>query len=340
MEQIAVSVIVPIYNVEAYLKECLDSLEGQTLKNIEVIMVNDGSTDNSRNIAEEYAHRNDNFILIDRSNGGLSAARNTGMSHALGKYIYFLDSDDYILDSALETLYTKAEHDKLDVLKFGACTFSDVDRELKWSTEDGYKYKGNYPDVYSGIDILQRFIDNSDDYPSCCLIFTRLELIRKCNLNFLEGVIHEDHLFQWELMSVSQRVTVLNRPLYCRRFRPNSITTSVPDWKKKAFSMSLSMIEADRFVGKNPWIKSTTTDWYLMCFAVLFMNCWMSMSEADQNDKMVNEWYERIAPLAKKYGYRNSIRIWIFFTNRRLFMICRKCKRLFNTMLGANGQHE
>lgn len=326
MKQIAVSVIVPVYNVEKYLKDCLDSLERQTLKNIEVIIVNDGSTDNSRKIAEEYAHRNDNFILIDRSNGGLSAARNTGMSHARGKYIYFLDSDDYILDSALEMLYMKAEQDKLDVLKFAAYTFSDAERDLKWSAKDGYKYKGDYPAVDRGIDILQRFVDNFDNYPSCCLIFIRIGIIREYNLAFLEGIIHEDHLFHWELMSVSQRVAVLNRPLYCRRLRANSITTSVPDWKKKAYSMSRSMIEADKFVEKNQWIKSITTDWYLMEFAALCKNYWLAMGEIDHNDKTVQAYYARVALLVKKYGDGNSKMLRFFYTNRELFMICIKCK--------------
>ena len=104
MNQIAVSVVVPIYNVEPYLEDCLVSLEKQTFKNIEVILVNDGSPDKSGEIAKRYADKNSNFTLIERENGRLSAARNEGIEKAVGKYIYFLDSDDYILENTLEIL--------------------------------------------------------------------------------------------------------------------------------------------------------------------------------------------------------------------------------------------
>ena len=179
MGNIAVSVIVPIYNVENYLAECLDSLERQTLKNIEVILVNDGSTNGSAEIAGKYVARNRNFSMIERENGGLSAARNTGMKTASGEYLYFLDSDDYLLDDALETLYAKAEAEQLDVLKFSAYCFAEPSREMAWTHERGYKYSGAYPDVYDGQTALRMFIDNHDNYPSCCLCLMRRKSLWK-----------------------------------------------------------------------------------------------------------------------------------------------------------------
>lgn len=94
-------------------------------KNIEVILVSDVSTDGSRAIAARYAERNSNYTLVNRENGGLSAARNTGLDRARGEYVYFLDSDDYLAENALEILYTKVGQENLDVLKFSAYTFSD-----------------------------------------------------------------------------------------------------------------------------------------------------------------------------------------------------------------------
>ena len=158
MEKIAVSVIVPIYNVAPWLEDCLTSLEKQTLKNIEVILVNDGSTDGSREIAARYAQRNGNFTLIDRENGGLSAARNTGLDRARGEYVYFLDSDDYLVENALEILYTKASQENLDVLIFSAYTFTDGCEDFRWDRE--YRYTGDYSGVYRGIDALGMVMKN------------------------------------------------------------------------------------------------------------------------------------------------------------------------------------
>ena len=216
---IFVSVIVPIYNVEKYLNDCLSSLERQTLKNIEVILINDGSTDNSRKIAKEYVERDVRFKLIDCKSGGLSAARNV-------------------------ELYQRAEDEQLDVLKFSAYVFEDgKDSEMTW---ERYKYLGTYPDIYTGIELLRRMRECQDGFPSSCMIFTRRDVIADNALGFYEGIIHEDNLFHWTLMAVSKRVCVLNKPLYCRRIRMGSITTN-PQYYNKWKSFILSTVEADRF---------------------------------------------------------------------------------------------
>ena len=107
---IKVSVIVPIYNVKRYLAKCLDSIISQTLKDIEIICVNDGSTDGSEKVLAEYAKKDSRIKIVNRKNGGLSAARNTGMPYATGKYIGFVDSDDYIEPTMYELMYYNAEH--------------------------------------------------------------------------------------------------------------------------------------------------------------------------------------------------------------------------------------
>ena len=103
-----VSVVVPIYNVEKYIKKCMDSLVNQTLQEIQIIFVNDGSTDESGNIAKEYASKYPNKIIyLEKENGGLSDARNFGMRYAEGEYIAFLDSDDYVENTMYEEMYNK-----------------------------------------------------------------------------------------------------------------------------------------------------------------------------------------------------------------------------------------
>ena len=169
MEFIKVSVIVPVYNVKSYLNECLDSLLSQTLDGIEIIMVNDGSTDGSESVAAEYADRYSNFKLINRENGGLSAARNTGLDMAKGKYVYFLDSDDFIAANTLEILYNKAESNDLDQVRFSAYFFEDGTKDYKWTRDTdrvGYKLVGSYPEVMTGPEYYQLAIDNNDYNPN------------------------------------------------------------------------------------------------------------------------------------------------------------------------------
>ena len=110
-----VSVIVPIYNVEEYLAECLDSLLHQTIDSIEVVMVDDGSPDNSAVIAKEYAEKYPNFVYYYKENGGLGSARNFGVKQARGEYITFVDSDDIVDDDLYEKMYYRANKDNSDM---------------------------------------------------------------------------------------------------------------------------------------------------------------------------------------------------------------------------------
>ena len=103
-----ISVVVPVYNVEKYLRECLDSLANQTFEDFEVICVNDGSDDSSLSILEEYASEDERFKIVSQENKGLSGARNTGMNYIKGRYLLFLDSDDWLELNALELLYNHA----------------------------------------------------------------------------------------------------------------------------------------------------------------------------------------------------------------------------------------
>ena len=118
MEKIKVSVIIPVYNTENYLRACLDSVVNQTLRDIEIICVNDGSTDNSLSILKEYAQKDSRIVLINQKNAGVSVARNNAIAVAKGEYLAFLDSDDWFEPDAVETAYFKISQDKTDVVIF------------------------------------------------------------------------------------------------------------------------------------------------------------------------------------------------------------------------------
>ena len=114
-----ISIIIPVYNVEAYLQKCLDSVISQIYRNIEIILVDDGSTDNSGKICDEYAEKDERINVYHQQNGGVSRARNVGLEVAKGQYISFVDSDDYIDCELLQQVVTKANHQEFDIIIFG-----------------------------------------------------------------------------------------------------------------------------------------------------------------------------------------------------------------------------
>ena len=130
MNDVKVSIIVPVYNVEKYLRQCVDSIVNQSLKEIEIICINDGSTDNSLQILEGYAQRDKRIKIINKRNEGLSTARNTGMEYATGEYIGFVDSDDFINEKMYENLYKNAKSNKSDIVMCPAYVFDNNNPEL------------------------------------------------------------------------------------------------------------------------------------------------------------------------------------------------------------------
>lgn len=318
---VSISVIVPIYNVEPYLKDCLDSLERQSFKDFEVIMINDGSTDNSAKIAAEYTKRNINFKLVNRKNGGLSAARNTGIEHATGKYIFFLDSDDYIKDNALIILYKKSEAENLDIIHFVSDKLVNSENVHVWKIESGPRYNGSYPNTYSGIEMLNLFaIYNDEAHPSCCMVFIRRDLIIHNNLKFYEGIIHEDTLFHMQLVYVAKRVAVLNEPLYLQRERSGSITRSF-DYKKYMYSMCILAQSANHFGEPNYNLIKPYFDWYMKYFLCNMIKCWHKLDRKQRNNSELKKYYSIVKPIAKKYKYFNDRRLFLFTKSRTIYYI-------------------
>lgn len=150
MLQPKVSVIIPVYNVDPYLRECLESVVNQTLLDIEIICVNDGSTDNSPAILEEYRAKDSRITVFTQENRGLSAARNRGMDLARGEYIYFIDSDDYVEPETLERTVHIAEADDLDAVVFRFKQFAESEELLKIHPCQIGEIKNSQ--IYSGVE--------------------------------------------------------------------------------------------------------------------------------------------------------------------------------------------
>lgn len=220
-EQPLVSVIIPVFNVERYLKQCLDSVLNQTLKDIEVICVDDGSTDKSLRILNEYKQKDKRIILLKQKNLYAGVARNNGLKVAKGKYLSFLDSDDIFVSTMLEDMYKKAEEDQSDVV---ICTFFDYNTLTKKSI---FKRKIN-----------QRFIDMSPFKPeeagkdlfdfSSLNAWTKLfrhNLFTENDLHFESTQCCNDLTCVCTALAIAKKISIINKPyIYYRMKQTNNLT--------------------------------------------------------------------------------------------------------------------
>ena len=220
-----ISVIIPVYNVECYLGECLDSVCNQSLQDIEIICINDGSTDRSLQILQNYAKQDSRVFIINQKNHGLSYSRNVGFNHARGKYIYFLDSDDYIATDCLERLCEAMDSENLEILLFNASVFGDegVEEKRLINEENYFKRVQNYPAKCSGEELFALFKHNKEYItPVSTQIYARDFLCRN-SLLFYDGIIHEDELYTFQCLLLAEKAGCLNKQLYFRRVRNSSI---------------------------------------------------------------------------------------------------------------------
>lgn len=211
-----VSIVIPVYNVEKYLRSCLDSIINQQFKDYEIILVNDGSTDLSLSICEEYANKYENIILINKVNGGLSSSRNVGMNKATGKYISFIDPDDSIDSNYLIKLVNTIEKNNCDVVVSGYIT-----KPNNIQIEPGYKLNK----VLNGRDFIlsSHNVHSKNDLCFVWRYIYNLDLIRKNNILFNEKIfIGEDVVFNLEVLVNSNRVMAISDKLY-------SYTVNNPD---------------------------------------------------------------------------------------------------------------
>ena len=227
-----VSVIIPVYNVEKYVEECLRSVMNQTLKDIEIICIEDAGADSSKDIIKRLMGEDSRISLfVNEENMGLASVRNLGMEKAKGEYIYFLDSDDMIKKEALYELYTKAESETLDACIFAAdFIYENEELEKKFSSNPAV-YKGSYPSVMNGKELYIKWMKVWDWMPSQPRYFYRRDFLEKNNIRFVEGQLHEDESFAFDVLMNAERVRIIKDAYFIRRFRAASIMSSCPTMK-------------------------------------------------------------------------------------------------------------
>ena len=244
-----VSIIIPVYNVEKFLVECLDSICGQTLQEIEIVCVNDGSTDKSLDILKRYAYDDQRIIVLSQENSGLSVARNSGIKFAHSEYIYFCDSDDKLEITALENLYNRAKKDNLEMLYFNADVFFE-NKELEnrlYQYKTYYVRKKDYKKIYDGKDMLNSLLKNKDYIPSAYLNFLKRDFVLNNQLLFEPGILHEDNLWSFKCALTANRVGYYPKAFFHRRIRENSIVSQKKSFEH-AYGYFISAIHGIEFL--------------------------------------------------------------------------------------------
>lgn len=222
------SIVIPVYNVEAYLRDCLDSI--YALKNIdkEVIIVNDGSTDSSQNIINEYKQKfPDETKVIIQNNRGLSGARNAGLLKCEGEYVSFIDSDDYINPQKFEALFIKGKKDDLDIIAGDYKYKSKLDEYTTQSMERR-KVKLSLLGLVSGLKYLEESFEKKHDAVRVEVVtnFYRKSLLDSNKIFFKERLLHEDTLFMFVVMFYAKKVKYFPVDFYYYRIREGSIMRS------------------------------------------------------------------------------------------------------------------
>ena len=214
---IKLSVIVPIYNVEKYLEKCLDSLVNQELKTVEYLLINDGSTDGSVSIAEKFVHKDPRFKLYSKTNGGLSSARNYGMKYAVGEYVYFVDSDDFLEQNVLGKMVELAEENQLDVLKVRS---QNIKETIIQVSTDGLDQ------IYGKVLTGREYVITKAFPYSVWHYMCRRNFLNDNGLEFLEGVYHEDMEFTPRMLYYADKVMLTDLIAYNYNIREGSISTT------------------------------------------------------------------------------------------------------------------
>ena len=314
-----ISVIVPIYNVEQYLKKCLYSLVNQTLNDIEIILVDDGSTDNSKQILTSYQKKYSNIKVISKENGGMSDARNVGLGYATGEYISFVDSDDYIEKNMLEKLYQKATEKNYDIV---FCDINIVypdknilrkaelqeDKELLTQEEKKQLLINCYPVVWNKI-YKKSFLDN-------CL-YEDEGLFKK-------GLWFEDVRMLYKMIPSISSAAIINEPLYYYIQRPKSITYTYSD---RLYDIITNMDNILEYYKDNKLYSNYSDELEYVYVRYLFATFIKRLSKC-KNIKTFNEGYNYVVkkvkstfPNYKKNKYiqkKSSKSIYLKYSNKTI----------------------
>lgn len=231
-----ISIIVPVYNIEEYIEKCVKSIMKQTYKNIEIILVDDGSKDNAGNICDELSKKDERIQVVHKVNGGLSSARNAGMKKATGEYICFVDGDDCIREDYCEVLYNALKETKSDI---SAVSYKEIKNSKARIYNSAARAKKEFDDkctVYNGDEIIVQFLHWKNFRIAWNKLY-RADILK--NQWFKEGATFEDMYFNYKVLANVKRVAYVNSPCYYYIRRDGSISTTYSEKNLNDFAEAI-----------------------------------------------------------------------------------------------------
>ena len=318
-----ISIIIPVYNVETYLVECIESVLKQTYQNIEILLIDDGSPDNSGKICDEYAKKDSRVRVIHKENGGVSSARNVGLEQAKGEYLTFVDSDDFVDECYVEKMYDNLQENNSDLV---FCSYSNyIDGKSEKSKE---KLPENLKvDIQNEnfIDFICRFFIYKDYvFGSVWRILYTKKFINSLNFN-LSVKIGEDSLFLLNAILQTQKISFIKAPLYFYRQNKNSV---MHNYKKNYLKSQLSLyFELKKLFGLFKDKKSKNvfqTHSVFLCYYTLTNEIKFKPENWKENIQQVRDselyLYFKLKNGLKVYGLKQKIKFFIvwFLVKTRL----------------------
>lgn len=319
-----ISVIIPIYNVGFYLQECVNSVIKQTYKNLEIILVDDGSTDECPNICDTYAKQYSNVKVVHKQNGGLSDARNVGILNSTGDYLLFLDADDFWKDStAVQSLVDRINLTHADLLNYSYIKYY----------EDLKKYINYFEDMeplpleFNKLESIQYLLDNNLYIASACNKLIKKSLFEDGNLYFVKGIYSEDIDWCLRLLIKAESIDFICENFYCYRQRSGSITHTIND--KKCHDLTNNILKCFSMVNKSESLQDVLYKYVAYQYGTFFIT--QAVAENYQSE-CINElskykWVLKYHSNNKKliilnimvtlFGYKLSCKIIRFFIRLR-----------------------
>ena len=296
------SIIIPVYNVEKYLPKCLGSILEQPFKDLEVICVNDGSTDDSLDVLQKIKKNDDRVVIIDKKNEGSGIARNIGLSTAQGEYVYFIDSDDWLEDDVLAKIIAKADELQTDILVFGGLSY------YNGKGQNGAYSKNKLPKKYFGKVVSAKNI-KKDIFKFPSTAWTKLyrrSFLIKNEIKFQNIRAGQDQLPFFHSMITADRIAILPENIYCYQKNREGSVTSVK--KKKSFSPIYVFYGIEEMLEKTGMMEEYRDIFVNKYFSKA--TSWLGKFEADQKNEYFNEYLKLLEHIKKTY----SIGWWQHFT--------------------------
>ena len=311
-----ISIVVPIYKVEKEIHRCVESLLAQTLKDIEIILVDDGSPDNCPSICDDYAKKDNRIKVIHKENGGLSDARNFGLLEAKAEYVLFVDSDDYIDKTTCEKFYNSIEADE-DIIVGDAVRVEGEKESLMGHAEVAID------SAISGREFLREQLRSKKMYMAAWLNLYKREFLINNDLFFKKGILHEDEQWTPRVFLKAKKVRYIKFPFYYYIIRENSITKK-KDKTKNGIDLINTCYELEEIYEKidDKELKELLNDYLVM----LFLN---AVSIGNLYSNKFNSVYNKKFVIGKSLSRKNKIKAYLFIMNKRVYKYVNMFRKRF-----------